>query len=171
MSSINHFSDAIVDYSGIGKTVNDLRSRFQLLEFLDLCSFMEGVVLHDRVIIVGIEKSPEKWKPALQPLLDAGVLIPEPSLSTPVSINQRLVSGKEGSGYLRQRLDDAYFETSRLISAEKIYHCSAIALLRQKPVYERAAYTSEDHSVCNLVAKYQKLSEALAKLREKETVE
>lgn len=62
-------------------------------------------------------------------------------------------------------MEKTWYETGRLLGAEKQYHCSALPLLRQKPFYERSAYTIEDHSVCNLMSKYQKLSMALESMR------
>ena len=46
-------SDALVDYSGLSKTLGDLGHSFSLLEFLDLCAVLEGIVLHDRLVVVG----------------------------------------------------------------------------------------------------------------------
>ncbi len=48
-----HYSDALVDYSGLSKTLGDLGHSFSLLEFLDLCAVLEGIVLHDRLVVVG----------------------------------------------------------------------------------------------------------------------
>lgn len=49
------YSDALVDYSGLSKTLGDLGHGFSLLEFLDLCAVLEGIVLHDRLVVVGGE--------------------------------------------------------------------------------------------------------------------
>lgn len=72
-----HLSSALVDYSGFGKTINDLNGAFSLLEFLDLCAILEGLVLHDRLIVVSGKAMPDRWSDVIKPLLDANVLLIE----------------------------------------------------------------------------------------------
>lgn len=101
-----HYSDALVDYSGLSKTLGDLGHSFSLLEFLDLCAVLEGIVLHDRLVVVGgdslvsgpLDTQPhqqsvpsrqtlpgvvrsqgmERWRSLVKPLVDAGVLVAAP---------------------------------------------------------------------------------------------
>ena len=159
-------SDALVDYGGIAKTVNDLYGRFSILQFLDFCSLTEGIVLHDRLIMVGAKQLPKKWEAALKPLIDHNVLIPEPSPSRPMYLGMRPDRGEGFDSRLGFTSEDAWYETGRLIGAEQKHHISTLPFARQKPFYEKSAHTVEDHSVCNLIGQYDGFSEALQRIRE-----
>lgn len=84
-----HHADALVDYSGLSKTLGDLERGFSLLEFLDLCAVLEGIILHDRLLMVGAifpsstpSSQNERWSSLLKPLVDAGILVNAPSTAS-----------------------------------------------------------------------------------------
>ncbi len=78
-----HANDAIVDYAGILKTVGDLQDRFSLMNLLDYCVIVEGLVLHNRLVMVGAtphaaSAESRVWRTIsekLKPWLDEGVLV------------------------------------------------------------------------------------------------
>jgi len=175
----NYFNEALVDYSGLGKTVNDLLGRFSILQFLDFCSLVEGIILYDRLIMVGsINKNvggsndniEGRWNDNLKLLLDEKVIIKETKKSIPINIgkipDQRQHISNKTNTKLGYTLLDAWYETGRLLGAEKLYNKPSLPLLRQKPFYEKSAYVIEDHTVCDLFGKYSNLKEVLSKIRQ-----
>lgn len=45
-------SKALVEEGGLGKTIFAVREQFALIEFLDFCSFLESIVLNDKLVMV-----------------------------------------------------------------------------------------------------------------------
>ena len=174
-------NDALVDYAGILKTVGDLQDEFSLLNLLDYCAIVEGLVMHDRLVMVGATEHSKakdsriavKIAEKLAPWLSANVLIydPEPApiqdvrrlTNELVTIGNRTRSGRT----LDAKLEDAFFESGRLIASEKARRRPALPLLRQVPYYEKQAQVLEDHAVCNLVGKYKTLKEAIQDIRDR----
>jgi hypothetical protein len=174
-------NDALVDYSGILKTVGDLQDEFSLLNLLDYCAIVEGLVLHDRLVMVGAtdhSKSQEsriavKITEKLAPWLSANVLVYDPD-PAPIQDVRRLTNDlvtignrTRGGRTLDVKLEDAFFESGRLIASEKSRRRPALPLLRQVPYYEKQAQVLEDHAVCNLVGKYKTLKEAIEDIRDR----
>ena len=170
---------ALVDYSGLGKTVNYLLTgfkEFSIVNFLDFCTILEAVVLYDKLIVVGDpKKENDNFFGPLKELSKNGILEHESQRSRiakiprPFSREQRSYYSHSYSRSKKDELiniEDAWFETGRIIGAEREYGCSALALLRQKPLYEKYAYVSEEHSVCDLIGHYKSLKEALLNIRE-----
>ncbi len=201
-----HYSDALVDYSGLSKTLGDLGHSFSLLEFLDLCAVLEGIVLHDRLVVVGsdslisgpvetqpsqqsapspqalprVVRSPgmERWRSLVKPLVDAGVLVAAPRTrpgnagpKPPDDAGERgfniraHVSRGSARMFARSTELDSWYEAGRLIGAEQELGCPPLALIRQRPFYERGGQTTPRHTVCDLMGRYQDLASALGELR------
>jgi hypothetical protein len=176
------FNDALVDYSGFAKTIHDLASSFGLLEFTDLCAVIEGVVLHDRLVMVG-PPLPDQFATAITPLTDAGVVVMEPGRSTPVDppeprpnkfsgvaailYRNRLpdFSSTPHESISRSTLTDAWYEAARLAGAERLYKRPALALLRHKSYYAPLGQVQQDHTVCDLVGQYRSLAGTLTAIR------
>ena len=186
-------NDALIDYAGVLKTVGDLQDRFSLLNFLDYCAIVEGLVLHERLVMVGAtphaqsEESgiSQKIVEKLKDWIDAGVLVFDESPSAIQDVPAQLEDLKRlGSAMDRLHrtgaerrgekaalgLEDAWFESSRIIAAEKSRGRPALPLLRQAPYYEKSALVPEDHAVCDLVARYSSLKNALEALRDQSRV-
>jgi hypothetical protein len=174
-----HFSDAIVDFSGFSKTIGDLQSSFSLLEFLDYCSVMEGIVLHDRLIAVGDTQNTERWKNLVSPLENAGVIVYPEKKSRPIHPGERPTHLTNERKYnvdalQRRRRDhrvarsthmDSWYETGRLLGAEADFGCTALSLVRQRPYYEKFSQAKPQHTVTSLSAKYKTLSDSLLEIR------
>lgn len=171
MATIN---SATIDYSALGKTVNDLRGGFRAIEFLDLCALIEAIVLHDEILVVTPKQvqMPDKWTAALKPWLDAGVLKvldldrthamhsgPRPSL--------RPTEKRSGAWILSQSTEvDAWHESSRILAAENALGVPALPLMRQRRYYESFAQPKAEHSVCDLIGRYERLKDALEDIRD-----
>ena len=201
-----HYSDALVDYSGLSKTLGGLVHSFSLLEFLDLCAILEGIVLHDRLVVVGgnslvsglfdtqppqqsvpshqalpgVDRSQgmERWRSLVKPLVDAGVLVAAPHTRPGNAGPKPADSAGERGFNVRAHLSrgsapmiarstelDSWYEAGRLIGAEQELECPPLALIRQRPFYERGGQTAPRHTVCDLMGRYQDLASALGELR------
>lgn len=175
--SEEYISSALVDYSGFGKTINDLHGSFSLLEFLDFCAILEGLVLHDQLIVVQGNSLPDRWNDVLKPLFDSGVVIAEDGNAKPIDPGPRIDRRNvphgmrfPRNGIARSSVEDSWYETGRLLGAERKYDCSPLPLIRQRPFYERYGYVPERHTVCDLFGQYQNLSDALNRIRSQSTV-
>lgn len=175
-----HANDAIVDYAGMLKTVGDLQDRFSLMNLLDYCVIVEGLVLHNRLVMVGASehaRSEEsrlggKIREKLRPWLDEGVLVfdtePTPLQDVRAMTNDLVTIGNRTRGGQSRdiMLEDAWFETGRLVASEKARRRPALPLLRQAPYYERSAHVPQDHAVCDLIGKYRTLKDAIESIRD-----
>lgn len=164
-------SQALVDMSGFGKTLNDIQGGFSALEFFDFCTAVEGIVLFDELLPVGdMDKCPENWKQHFDYLAENGVIGHPITNSKIAKLNEDInlrggyisISGNKTS---RSTLQDAYFESSRLIGAEDSSGIPALSLVRHRPIYERHAKLKEMHTVCCLVSQYSSLDKALQQIR------
>lgn len=181
-------SDALVDYSGLSKTVADIQRGFSLVEFLDACALVEGIVLHDRLLVVGGDLLfPAKAEQSrlgalaepLHPLVDAGVLHIAPKTGPARFMGPRPEheEGEHGhnadAAFWRQHERvitrstelDSWYESGRLLGAEEALRCSALALIRQRPHYEPAVRAKADHTVCDLFGRYKDMRTSLEALR------
>ena len=60
---------------------------------------------------------------------------------------------------------DSWYEAGRLLGAEQDLGCPSLALIRQRPFYERGGQAKPRHTVCDLMGRYQDLASALVELR------
>jgi hypothetical protein len=169
---------------------------------------LEGIVLHDRLVVVGgdsllsspadtqrpqvrqshpsrlaaapIVPSPgiERWRNLVKPLVDAGVLVPAPRtrLGNPGPrpadatgercFNIRAQVRRGLAPMLARSTElDSWYEAGRLLGAEQDLGCPPLALIRQRPFYERGGQTKPRHTVCDLMGRYQDLASVLVDLR------
>jgi len=165
-----YISKALVDWSGFGKTIGDVQGGFSLLEFLDYCTVLEGIILYDELVSVG-KKIANKWEEEIELLQTNGVLSKEGVNSRPANVGPKPVDrnrmhySRMNTDVARSSLVDSWYETGRLIGAEKESGISSLPLLRQRSTYEKYASVKEEHSFCNLIAQYKDLSHALQELR------
>lgn len=169
---IQYSSQALVDYSGLGKTVRGIRESFSMPNFFDFCSFIEGVILYDKLMLVGSLEARAKVPAgavnnideALKPLLHEMILIEDEGelqaldLGTPPSRKTR-------DRKTKMSVQDAWYETGRLLAAEQKYRIPSLPLLRQKVFYEKTAHVVEDHSICDLFGKHKDLDSVLSRIR------
>jgi hypothetical protein len=60
---------------------------------------------------------------------------------------------------------DSWYEAGRLLGGEQELGCPSLALIRQRPFYERGGEAKPRHTVCDLMGRYQDLASALVALR------
>lgn len=172
-----YISKALVDWSGFGKTIGDVQGGFSLLEFLDYCTVLEGVVLYDMLIPIG-EKIQTKWETEIELLQKSGVLSQEEIKSKPANIGPRPDNGSNiraqhyhiKPSVARSSLIDSWYETGRLLGAEQATGISSLPLLRQRSVYEKYSFSKEEHTFCSLIAQHKELSSALQELRRRSRI-
>lgn len=143
---------------------------FSLLEFLDYCTVLEGIILYDELVPVG-GRIKDKWNTEIELLQAAGVTSKEEVKSKPADIGprpdemDRRQHARIDPSIARSSLVDSWYETGRLIGAEKTTGISSLPLLRQRSTYEKYALVKEEHTFCNLIAQHKDLSHALQELR------
>lgn len=160
-----YISKALVDWSGFGKTIGDVQGGFSLLEFLDYCTVLEGIILYDELVPVG-GKIQNKWEDETNLLRSAGVLSTDNISSKPAEVGPKPDNIMHMShNVARSGVVDSWYETGRLIGAERESGLSSLPLLRQRNMYEKYASVKEEHSFCSLIAHHKDLSYALQELR------
>ena len=114
----------------------------------------------------------------MKPLLDAGVLVAAPR-TRPADPGPRPADAagergfnvrahvRRGSAAMLTRSTelDSWYEAGRLLGAERELGCPPLALIRQRPFYERGGQAKPRHTVCDLMGRYQDLAAALVDLR------
>ena len=157
---------SIVDLSGIVKTVTSLKEKFSLNHFLDLCTFLEGIILYDKLFLIFTpeQHSLKKIKPYLTCLEKHNVAEAKEIKSEPYDLEPHCAP------HPSIRIQDAWHETRRLLTAEKELKIPSLALLRQRAFYEMGAKVHEEHSICNLMWKYEDLKRSLENLRNQHTL-
>lgn len=162
----DEISSAIIDYSGFEKTVNDIFAGYEKMRFLDLCAIIEGIVLYDKLIVVG-DSTIGNFQNSKN-LFDNNIAVkysePLPPDRNRKKHNQEDIVHRRDWGY---SLDDAWYETKRLLGAEKILGVPALRLEREKFYYSENALINVDNKLCyNLYGRYFDLKESLMNFRE-----
>lgn len=162
----------LADGRGIASTLDTLSFRFRAVEFADLCTIIEEIVLRERIIITGqIDRFKPQHRQALAPLLDAGVLVPygrpHPLAKLPYDENQLRASARVlGMGLSMVSPEDARFEVSRLLGAEQASGGIALPLLRNLQHYGLLQRPRFENHVWDLAGRYRTLSEVAQRYRD-----
>ena len=172
-------SSAIVDSSGLLKTLQGAlqggyRREEQLLTILDFLALAEGVVLNDKLVVVeaglgfnsgnnrhsrsGTDDEDLGWHELIRPLEEAGIID-----AKPVAIKAKRLPDQDAR---RSGVDqDAWFETGRIVAAEKELKIPALPMMRQRAVYQTFSNSTLHHCTTDLVGKYEDLKDALMEFR------
>lgn len=181
-------SKVLVDMRGFARTLNSVHGNFGIVEFLDFCTAIEAIVLHDQLKMVA--QSPEEaaldgqiFTDSLDQLEKANVLAdeflyvprpaPDPRLRRYGSRNFKISDEQMEAGeqmevrppFMQSSLEDAYLEAALLVDAERIANVSALSLRRYSAFYEPEARAREEHTVCDLSTQYANLSRNLQATR------
>lgn len=170
MQAFDKFSSVLVDYSALEKTLNDIFDRFEDMRFMDLCVLIEGIVLYDKLVIIGkrnISFGKDSNYKNTDVLIKNGVAVEYSQKIANVNIEKKHcgedIEQSRDPGY---SLEDAWYETKRLIGAEKKLGIPALRLEREKFYYSENALVNVDNKLCfNLYGHYSDLSEALKNFR------
>ncbi|MGF1621216.1 MAG: hypothetical protein ACFCUR_11440 [Rhodomicrobiaceae bacterium] len=158
----------LLDARGTGAIFGSLRRQFTPVEFFDLCSIIEELVLRERVILVGkFQKLPRNFKWELQPFINEQVceinLQPTRLVNLPPvnkSLAEMIRSGREAELFCSTQ-QDASHEVTRLLGAEIDLKAPTTPLLRHLAHFGSSRRPHIDNDVCDLRAQYGKIAGAL----------
>ncbi|MEP7248001.1 MAG: hypothetical protein ABI885_30535 [Gammaproteobacteria bacterium] len=155
----------LADLSGVAKVFYHLRRRFFPVEFADLCTLIDEIVLREHIILVGkADTTPGHYLAAIQPLRDAGVfrLLAEPvalpRLSAPPLEIVTAAEAASRSGLTSATVIDADLEITRLLGAEAKLGLPATVLLRNLHNFGLGRRPKFEHTAFDLVHRSRKLA-------------
>ena len=155
----------LADLSGVAKVFYHLRSRFYPVEFADLCTLIDEIVLRDHIILVGkTATTPRQYLDAISQLTDAGVFqyLAEPV--TPQRLARQsaeLIAAADAAsqrGLTKATVEDAELEITRLLGAEVKLRRPATILMRNLHNFGVSRRPKFEHSIVDLVSKNQQLA-------------
>ncbi len=155
----------LADLSGVSKSFFHLRYQFYPVEFADLCTLIDEIVLRDHIILVGkVGTTPQKYLDAIKPLVDAGVfqILAEafrPAKTETSSAALRAAAKAANSDGLTAALvEDADLEVTRLLGAEAKFGTSSTVLLRNLHNFGVNRRPKFEHSIIDLVQRNKRLA-------------
>ncbi len=165
----------LLDARNTGRTFHDLSQKFFPVEFFDLCSIIEQMVLRDEIVLVGkFEKLHRSYVNALQPFIDAGVFkicvdafYVEKGLATDPEL-RLLARQAQLSGLTSTTLQDGDYAVTRLLGAEISLRIPTVPLLQHLHNYQFFRRPVLDNTVCDLASKYSYLSQRIQMLKEQD---
>ena len=161
----------LMDGRGVAQTLHTLSINFRAVEFADLCTLIEEIVLHEKVFLSGqIERFPVHLRIALEPLLSTGIFIPLalPHRIPTLPVSRQLV---QASAWAIDRcltsatLKDAQFEVSRTLGAEGLTGIAATPLLRNLQHFGVMQRHRIENHVWDLAAQCRAIGDLLASIR------
>lgn len=156
----------LADLSGVGKVFHALRYRFLPIEFADLCTLIDEIVLRDHIVLVGKRSTtPQKYQDAIAQLISAGVFrlqlesTPIQRIARPPPALLEASHAASVGGLTAATVIDADLEVTRLLGAEAQLKIPATVLLRNLHHFGVARRPRFEHAICDLVRKNKKLAE------------
>ncbi|MBY0562435.1 hypothetical protein, partial [Hyphomicrobium sp.] len=156
----------LADLSGVSKIFYHLRQRFYPVEFADLCTLIDEIVLRDHIVLVGkTETTPKHYLAAIQPLIDEGVfhVLTEPfrPVRTEASSTaMRAAAQAAGRDMLTAAsIEDADLEVTRLLGAEAKFGRPATVLLRNLHNFGVNRRPKFEHGIIDLVHRNRRLAD------------
>lgn len=162
-----------MDAWNTGRTFADLSQKFYSVEFIDLCTIIEQIVLREEIVLVGkYNLLPRNYVSALKPFVDAGVFKIcidafqiEKDLATETELRM-LAQQAKLAGLTNTSLKDADYAVTRLLGAEIALRIPAVPLLQHLQNYQFLRRSVLDNTVCDLTRRYADLSERVKKYKE-----
>lgn len=111
----------------------------------------------------------EGWHELIQPLVDADVIYEDP-IKPRVNRYRPPPSYQSPAREEKERQQDAWYETGRIISLEQNLHIPALPMIRQRQTYEKEGNVSIHHTVTNLTGKYSEMKKTLMDFRYHESI-
>jgi hypothetical protein len=154
----------LLDARATGRTFAELRSVFLPVDFLDLCSMIEEMVLREKIVLVGkYEKLPRPYRDALKQFVDEHVFeicVERVTIRKLSAASPKLLSASaqvHSTGMSSATSADANFEVTRLLAAEQRLRIPTIALLRHLHNYGFTRRPHIDHVACDLSSRFAQL--------------
>lgn len=162
----------LLEARGTGEIFHSLTNRFYAVEFADLCTVAEEIVLRDKIFLVGKwHKQPSYIKIALKPFIDDGVFEPLnspfqiPNLPRqPDSVLEKVKSAIYNN-LTATSITNTEFEAARIQGAEQYYGVASSPLLRQMQYYRVDQKSSFDHNMCDLFSQYKQAKQIAEQMR------
>jgi hypothetical protein len=154
----------LLDARSVGRTLVDLNDRFYPVDFFDLCSIIEEIVLRDEIVLVGkFNRLPLNFRSALQPFIDAhvfNVCLTSTRILRTTATDDVLRSAAQQAvhlGLTSTSLLDSDYAVTRLLGAEADLKIPTIPLLQHLHNYQFFRRPILDDTVCDLVSRYDDL--------------
>ena len=163
----------LLDANATGRTFAELRETFLPVDFFDLCSMIEEMVLREKIVLVGkYGKLRRPYRDALEPFSRAGVFeicVERVTIRKLATVPHDLLKASQhvhAIGMTSSSVVDADREVARLIAGEIELNAPTIPLLRHLHNYGFIRRPEVDHAVCDLAIRFQDLKDQAAeKLR------
>ena len=156
----------LIDGRGCGQILYTLGARFHAVEFADWCTIAEEIVLRDHILISGkVDKFPRHLRLTLQPYIETGIFRPLKTAHDTVDLprdERQLRATKLAieQGLTAATSEDANYEVSRVLGAERFTCIPATPLLRQLQHFGMVRRPQVETMVWDLATEYRNLAEA-----------
>lgn len=155
----------LADLSGVAKVFFHLHSRFYPVEFADLCTLLEEIILRDHIVLVGkLETTPRCYLDAIEPFRRAGVfrllaepVIPQRVAPQPAELVEAATAARQ-RGFTKATLEDADLEITRLLGAEVKLRIPATILMRNLHNFGVSRRPKFEHAIVDLVHRNRQLA-------------
>lgn len=156
----------LLDARATGRTLCELYHMFLPVDFFDLCSMIQEMVIRDKIVLVGkFEMLPKEYRAALQQFIDAGVFelcVERVTIRRLTTVAPELLAAGREAYDRRQTsssVPDADYEVTRLLGAEVALRVPTIPLLRHLHNYGFTRRPAVDHAVCDLSARFSRVQD------------
>jgi len=163
----------LLDARNTGRVFADLADAFYPVEFFDLCTIIEQIVLRDEIVLVGkFGRLPRDHVRALQPFIDDGVFkicVEAFPIGRDVATDTdlRMLAHQTGRARLTSgSLVDADYAVTRLLGAEIALKIPTTPLLQHLHNYQFFRRPILDNTACDIVARYSDLADRAQRLKE-----
>jgi hypothetical protein len=160
----------LLDANATGRTFAELRNTFLPVDFFDLCSMIEEMVLRDKIVLVGkYDKLRKPFRAALEPFVREKVFeicVDRVTIRKLATVPQDLLRASEhvhAAGMTSSSVIDADREVTRLLAAEIAFNVPTIPLLRHLHNYGFTRRPEVDHTVCDLSIRFRDIKQMAAK--------
>lgn len=176
-TSLNSESTVLVDAAALTRSLSCVHRDFSILEFLDLCTAIEAIVLNDLITVLDPSSELTDSNQEMKLLEKHGVLqsmdsgVKSADDGSVVNSLRKKMSGLMDIGLLpksplgKTTFGDAFREATVVSEAERRLQISALPLRRFSCFYEPKVLVREEHTACDLVTNYDILSRDLRKGR------
>lgn len=163
----------LLDARNTGRVFVDLADAFYPVEFFDLCTIIEQIVLRDEIVLVGkFSRLPRDHVRALQPFIDEGVFkicVEAFPIGSDVATDtelRMLAHQAVRAGLTSGSLVDGDYAVTRLLGAEIALRIPTTPLLQHLHNYQFFRRPILDNTACDIVARYSDLVERAQRLKE-----
>lgn len=155
----------LLDANATGRTFFELGNHFLPVDFFDLCSMIEEMVMRNGIVLVGkYDKLKRDYRKALEPFRRDGVFIvcmERAAIKKLGEVPKGILDASRhvhAAGMTSSSIHDSNMEVTRLLGAEATLNLPTIPLLRHLHNYGFTRRRDVDHTICDLSARFEDLS-------------